>query len=203
MKDYRVTVKVRNARLMNALAEVGEVVGSKAALKIGISYAKLLALSNLKLAPIDNEGNIIPEVLKLCDFTNKMPFELFSVEQLVPLETNTAEIDMTAEDVEQLLIPSVGGGDPEKLLLDAQGVRTLHEMLETLSPRETKILKLRYGFDCPDHSRDEVGEIFGISGTRVQQLEAKALRKLQHSSRANHLRNAVDHLEFPEKKEKT
>ena len=201
MKDYRVTVKVRNARLMNALAEVGEVVGSKAALKIGISYAKLLALSNLKLAPIDNEGNIIPEVLKLCDFTNKMPFELFSVEQLVPLETNTAEIDMTAEDVEQLLIPSVGGGDPEKLLLDVQGIHKLHELVDTLTPRETKVIQLRFGFDCPDHTYEEVGQIFGVSRERIRQIEAKALRKLRHPSRANRLRETVDYLEFPEEKE--
>ena len=81
VKDYRVTIKVRNARLLNALAEVGETVGQKLADKLGISYMNLLALSNLKASPIDKDGNIRPIVLKLCEFTNKTPLELFSVDQ--------------------------------------------------------------------------------------------------------------------------
>ena len=47
VKDYRVTIKVRNARIINAFAEKDEQVGAIVAAKIGISYAKLLDLSNL------------------------------------------------------------------------------------------------------------------------------------------------------------
>jgi len=201
VKDYRVTIKVRNARLLNALAEVGETVGQKLADKLGISYMSLLALSNLKASPIDKDGNIRPIVLKLCEFTNKTPLELFSVDQLIPLETNTAEVDMTADDVEQLLLPSDGNGNPEKLLLDVQGIHKLHELVDTLTPRETKVIQLRFGFDCPDHTYEEVGQIFGVSRERIRQIEAKALRKLRHPCRADQLRETVDYLEFPEEKE--
>lgn len=201
VKDYRVTIKVRNARLINALAEVGEVVGSKAALKMGISYAKLLALSNLRASPIDKEGNLIPEVIKLCEFTNKLPLDLFSPDQIAPLETNTAEVDMTAEDVQQLLLPSSGGGNPESLLMDAQSSAALRGLLDTIAPREAEVVRLRCGIDCDEHTYEEIGKVFGIGKERVRQIEAKAMRKLRHPSRTNMLRNTIAHLALPEKKE--
>lgn len=201
IKDYRVTIKVRNARIINALEEVGEVVGQKVSDKIGISYAKLLALSNLKLSPIDKEGNIIPEVLKLCEFTNKMPLDLFSPDQIVPLEVNTADVDMTADDVQQLMLPTAGGGNPEKIMLDAQGYHKLNELLDTLTPRESKVLRLRFGIDCDEHSLDEIGKLFEVSKERVRQIESKALRKMRHPCRADQLGKVIDSLPFPDEKE--
>lgn len=199
-KDYRVTVKVRNARIINALAERGEVVGQIAATKIGIPYAKLLALSNIKLSPIDEEGNITPEVLKLCDYLNKMPLDLFSVEQIVPLKTNTAELDMSIEEVEMLMMPASERQNPEQLLANMQVNNALRFALETLTPREAKVLQLRFGVDCEDHTYEELGQIMGVSKERVRQIEAKAMRKLRHPSRAYPLQMTVPTLAFPEKK---
>lgn len=201
-KDYRVTVKVRNARIINALAEVGEVVGAKVSAKIGIPYSKLLALSNLAISPIDKDGNIIPEVLKICDFTNKMPLELFSPDQIVPLETNTAEIEMTADEVEILMLSSSGSINPEKLLSDSQSAQAIKDLLDTLTPRESKILKLRYGIDCDTHTYDEIGAVYEITGGRIQQIEAKALRKMRDPFRKDKLYMTVDSLPFSEKKNK-
>jgi RNA polymerase sigma factor (sigma-70 family) len=200
-KDYRVTVKVRNARIINALAEMGEVVGLKVSAKIGISYSKLLALSNLAVSPIDKDGNIIPEVLKICDFTNKMPFDLFSPDQIVPLETNTAEVDMTADEVEILMLSSSGAPNPEKLLGDSQSAKAISNLLDTLGPRESKIIKLRYGMDCDTHTYEEIGKVFGVTKDRIRQIEARALRKMRHPSRSKELYMTVDDLPFSEKKE--
>jgi RNA polymerase sigma factor (sigma-70 family) len=201
IKDYRVTVKVRNARIINALAEMGEVVGAKVSAKIGIPYSKLLALSNLAISPIDKDGNVIPEVLKICDFTNKMPLDLFSPDQIVPLETNTAEVDMTVDEVEMLMLSSSGAPNPEKLLGDLQGKKVIGDLLDTLTPRESKILKLRYGMDCDAHTYEEIGKVFEVSKDRIRQIEATALRKMRHPSRSRELYMAVDGLPFPEKKE--
>jgi len=200
-KDYRVTVKVRNARIINALAEMGEVVGAKVSAKIGIPYSKLLALSNLAISPIDKDGNVIPEVLKICDFTNKMPLELFSPDQIVPLETNTAEVEMTAEEVEILMLSSSGSHNPEKLLSDSQSAQAIKDLLDTLSPRESKILQLRYGMDCDTHTYEEIGKVFEVTKDRIRQIEAKALRKMRHPSRAKKLYMTVEDLPFSEKKE--
>jgi len=200
-KDYRVTVKVRNARIINALAEIGEVVGAKVSAKIGIPYGKLLALSNLTISPIDKDGNVIPEVLKICEFTNKMPLELFSPDQIVPLETNTAEVEMTADEVETLMLSSSGSHDPEKLLSDSQSAQAIKDLLDTLSPRESKILQLRYGMDCDTHTYEEIGKVFEVTKDRIRQIEAKALRKMRHPSRAEKLYMTVEGLPFAEKKE--
>jgi RNA polymerase primary sigma factor len=70
--------------------------------------------------------------------------------------------------------------------------RTAH-VLRTLSPREECILKMRFGLtDGSEHTLEEVGQNFQVTRERIRQIEAKALRKLRHSSRASRLRAFVD-----------
>lgn len=202
VKDYKVFVKVRNARILNAFAEKGESVGLIAANKIGISYQKLLDLSNLKLSPIKKDGSLLPEVEKLCEYLNKIPTDLFSVDQIYPLETNAAEIEMTAEEVEMLMFPASKNINPESFIAYNQAKNTLNELIESLTPRETEVMKLRFGIECDEHTYKKIGEILGVSIERVRQIEAKALRKLKHPSRANKLRLANLDLNFPEEEKK-
>jgi len=70
----------------------------------------------------------------------------------------------------------------------------IHKMLNTLSPKEERILRMRFGLgDETPHTLEEVGQIFGVSRERIRQIEAQALRKLKHPSRSNNLRSFVDH----------
>jgi RNA polymerase primary sigma factor len=58
-------------------------------------------------------------------------------------------------------------------------------MLRTLTPREEKIIKMRYGLeDGLEHTLEEVGQCFAVTRERIRQIEAKALRKLRHPSRS-------------------
>ncbi len=69
----------------------------------------------------------------------------------------------------------------------------IHKMLNTLSPKEERILRMRFGLgDETPHTLEEVGQIFGVSRERIRQIEAQALRKLKHPSRSNNLRSFVD-----------
>ena len=62
-------------------------------------------------------------------------------------------------------------------------------VLRTLSPREEKVLRMRFGMeDGSEHTLEEVGRCFDVTRERIRQIEAKALRKLRHSSRSNELR---------------
>ncbi|MBL8294692.1 MAG: RNA polymerase sigma factor RpoD [Bryobacterales bacterium] len=63
------------------------------------------------------------------------------------------------------------------------------EVLKTLSPREEKIIKMRFGLqDGSEHTLEEVGQQFAVTRERIRQIEAKALRKLRHPSRSHRLR---------------
>ena len=63
------------------------------------------------------------------------------------------------------------------------------KILSTLTPREEKVLRMRFGIDeKEDHTLEQVGEEFGVTRERIRQIEAKALRKLRHSSRSRHLK---------------
>jgi RNA polymerase primary sigma factor len=63
------------------------------------------------------------------------------------------------------------------------------EVLKTLSPREEKIIKMRFGLlDGSEHTLEEVGQQFAVTRERIRQIEAKALRKLRHPSRSHKLR---------------
>ena len=64
----------------------------------------------------------------------------------------------------------------------------VREVLKTLTPREEKVLKMRFGIDvASEHTLEEVGKDFGVTRERVRQIEVKALRKLRHPSRSNKL----------------
>ncbi len=66
----------------------------------------------------------------------------------------------------------------------------IHEMLETLSPREAKVLEYRFGLeDGKQRTLEEVGREFGVTRERIRQIEAKAIRKLRHPTRAKKLRD--------------
>ncbi len=70
--------------------------------------------------------------------------------------------------------------------------RTAH-VLRTLTPREEKIVKMRFGLeDGTEHTLEEVGRSFAVTRERIRQIEAKALRKLRHPSRSRKLRSFLD-----------
>ena len=67
------------------------------------------------------------------------------------------------------------------------------EILSSLTPREAKVLRMRFGIDMnTDHTLEEVGKQFDVTRERIRQIEAKALRKLRHPSRSEQLRSFLD-----------
>ncbi|MDO4426516.1 MAG: RNA polymerase sigma factor RpoD [Moraxella sp.] len=76
----------------------------------------------------------------------------------------------------------------------AAGLReATREVLDNLTEREAKVLKMRFGIDmASDHTLEEVGKQFDVTRERIRQIEAKALRKLRHPSRSEHLRSFLE-----------
>jgi RNA polymerase primary sigma factor len=75
-----------------------------------------------------------------------------------------------------------------------EGLReATRQVLAELSPREAKVLRMRFGIDMnTDHTLEEVGKQFDVTRERIRQIEAKALRKLRHPSRSEQLRSFLD-----------
>jgi RNA polymerase primary sigma factor len=67
------------------------------------------------------------------------------------------------------------------------------DVLGSLTQREAKVLRMRFGIDMnTDHTLEEVGKQFDVTRERIRQIEAKALRKLRHPTRSDHLRSFLD-----------
>jgi RNA polymerase sigma factor (sigma-70 family) len=86
-------------------------------------------------------------------------------------------------------IPAV---DPEEVVVKHEMHGVVAEMLDSLTPREAKVLRMRFGIDtAADMSLEEVGTCFGVTRERIRQIEAKAIRKLKHPQRIDILRQFI------------
>ena len=66
-------------------------------------------------------------------------------------------------------------------------------VLKKLSPREERIIRMRFGFEDGNQcTLEEVGQVFSVTRERIRQIEAKALRKLRHPSRSSHVRTFLE-----------
>jgi len=90
--------------------------------------------------------------------------------------------------IEDMNIPSPGDSATFEGLREAT-----EDVLAGLTPREAKVLRMRFGIDMnTDHTLEEVGKQFDVTRERIRQIEAKALRKLRHPSRSDQLRSFLD-----------
>ena len=178
MKDYRVTVKVRNNRLINAIAEAGGEPGGKWCSRNGLNYISVNDLINMTASPIRSDGSLRDVAAHLCDVLGKTPDDLWSAEQIYPLEKNFSDMEMDFEQIQSLTV----GGETTLLLdvtdIEAQERKTLlSSVLERLSPRRRDVLRMRFEDGL---TLDEAGKVLGITGFRVRQIEEDALRRLRH-----------------------
>lgn len=131
------------------------------------------------------------EIAERADLEPDRVREIFKIAQ----EVTSLEAPV-GEDKESFLgdfIPDEGQLSPvdaasKQLLKDH-----LDEVLSTLSDREAKVLKLRFGLEgTKQMTLEEVGKVFGVTRERIRQIEAKALRKLKHPSRRKKLQDYLD-----------
>ncbi len=130
----------------------------------------------------------IAEVAKLTNMDERKVMEIIRIAQEpVSLETPIGE-----EEDSHLgdFIKDEDQQDPEDAASLSMLKAQLESALDTLTPREMDVLKLRYGlFDGRNHTLEEVGQRFNVTRERIRQIEAKALRKLRHPSRSKRLRD--------------
>jgi RNA polymerase primary sigma factor len=100
------------------------------------------------------------------------------------LETPTGDGDSQLED----FIEDKKAVSPEEAVIRGNMVEQIQKILATLTPREEKVLRRRFGIgEETEHTLQEVGEEFGLTRERIRQIQAKALTRLRHSSRSKRL----------------
>jgi RNA polymerase primary sigma factor len=83
--------------------------------------------------------------------------------------------------------------NPSEAIVNLNLAEQCRRVLSTLTPREEKVLRMRFGIgEESDHTLEEVGQDFNVTRERIRQIEAKALRKLRHPSRSNKLKAFID-----------
>jgi RNA polymerase sigma factor (sigma-70 family) len=151
----------------------------------------------MKSAALDDEGYYRPEALRVADFLNCTPYDIYPPAQMRgTMKENTAQITANANEVDSLTssLRTLAFSPERKMILD-EAKRALKNVLMTLTPREQRILDLRFGLTYGEEKTlDEVGAMFGVHRERIRQIESKALRKMRHPSKSKELRANLNEL---------
>jgi RNA polymerase sigma factor (sigma-70 family) len=194
MKEYRVKVTVRNNLLLSAIEDAGYKSQAEFARSAGLTDTQVTALVGLRACPINNDGEFSKLAQAVMEVLGACPTDLWTEEQLtMRLKTSSAEGKLDQYQLRAALGKNASdliGFDvkqsSEEYLLDVK--KAVDEKLETLPPREKKILQLRFGIDAEEQTLEQVGDMFDVGRERIRQLEARALRKMRHPSRSDYLK---------------
>ncbi len=157
---------------------------------MGETVNKLIRVSRQLLQQLGREP-APEEIAKEMDITVERVREIMKIAQEpVSLETPIGEEEDShlGDFIEDQDAPAPADAASFMLLKEQ-----LEEVLDTLTPREEKVLRLRFGLDDGRaRTLEEVGQNFGVTRERIRQIEAKALRKLRHPSRSRKLKDFLD-----------
>ncbi len=126
------------------------------------------------------------------ELAEKMDYPAEKIERLLRLtkEPMSLEAPIT-EDSDSYIgdfIPNANSEKPDQLMFDASLRDQIQDVLSTLTPREEKVIRMRYGIGEKSHaSLEEIGLMFNLTRERIRQIEIKALRKLRHAKRRKRL----------------
>ncbi len=151
---------------------------------------KLIRVSRSLVQEIGREPTC-EEIAKKMDMpVNKVRKIIKIAQEPISLETPIGEEEDShlGDFIEDKLIPS-----PPETVIHINLREQIEEALKTLTEREAKVLKMRFGLgDGNEHTLEEVGQQFKVTRERIRQIEAKALRKLKHPTRSQKLKSFTD-----------
>ena len=191
--DFYAILKVQNGRIRKAMEDAGIPNAARLAERAGKSAACVGKLLNFKISPRrPGDGQWRAVTQAVCDALCVEPADIFPDHLSVTMDAN-----QMARYVERGQIPHADRRHlpaPDEAA-EAQELReTIDRLLQTLTFREREIVKLRYALDGGfEFTLDEVATIFDISTERVRQVEARAVRKMQHPARSKRLAPFVEH----------
>ena len=188
MNDYRVKITIRNERLLAAMEGMGYKSVAEFSRSQGLNGVKVNEIISGKIPPLDREGNpkeLTKEILEILNLTIE---KAFTEKQLKGFKKHTFEVKIEEEKLLQIISPAK---NQEIKVIEQEVKSKLSEILSTLTPREERIVRMRFGVGMnTDHTLEEVGLQFSVTRDRIRQIEDKALRKLKHPTVARKLMEA-------------
>lgn len=185
-KDYALQIRVRNNLLLTAIREEGYPSVLAFCRNHDLHPSRVGEYIALKEAPTALNGQWKSSFLKIATALRRLP------EDLVPkanreraLKKNSVEVEVSGQELVQVTAQlHLKALNPQKAMERKELVDGLQQALSCLSKRERQIIAERFGLeDGRERTLEEIGEKLGVSGTRIQQLEYRALRKLRHPER--------------------
>jgi predicted DNA-binding protein (UPF0251 family) len=141
-------------------------------------------------SPLTADGDLFPDAARLCDVLGKLPEDLWSNEQLYPLERNFSEMEMDHAQVVAMLPAEQQFYLPDFSNLEqAQTKKLVTQALSTLTPREQELIRMRFEEDL---TYEECAMRFDVTRERIRQIEGKAMMKLRHPTRIGMFVDALD-----------
>lgn len=180
MTDYRIEAKIRNARILKALEEIGET-PTGFAKKRNLNFGRMCKIVAMKIPATNSKGEWWPEVTALCEATNKIPQDLLTLRQMEGIGKTKTSVDVkedmleiSAEQVQRELLPS-----PEDRH-DAIMIATeLMDHMRSVYPREAKAVSMRND-GC---TLEEIAKELGVTRERIRQMTEKGYRCMRDYAR--------------------
>lgn len=204
-KAYRVKITVKNNLLLTAIEEAGYKSVAEFSRDIGLTAQEISAFVALRKAPINESGEFCFNAKKIMEALGAAPSDLWTTEQLnMKLKRNTTQDLFSAPTIQAILGGNVAqlegsvyeeAEKPEEVLGKKELKAELEKVLGTITPREAKVIELRFGLNgCEEHTLEEVGNMLNVNKERVRQIEAKALRKMRDPSRSKAFKDYAEDL---------
>ena len=188
MKDYRIKITIRKDRLLNAIENKGIPSVRQFCTLYKLNYNSIVKIISGKIKPLNNLGRPIRLVEQIIDILDISLEDAFTERQLKGFAKTNYEISVAEKELKQLVNPVKN--QEQKIIEQDVKLKILEAFSKRLSPREEKLIRLKYGFgDEKEHTLYELSSKFKISHARVGQILAKAERKLKHPSVSNNIIN--------------
>lgn len=195
--EYRVEIKVKNNNILKRIEDAGyKTVGEFCRLNESMKHkgSTIGEIINMKKSPLNSQGNFHPFLFEMADILSCSPESFFSDVQLhTAIESNKRTFQVNEAEMQFMLANTPDQKLLEDIVSEDDKIKSIEDSLDTLTPREQKVIELRFGLNGNDeHTLREIGEVFGVTSPRIRDIEAKALRKLRHPSRGGNLREFVE-----------
>lgn len=196
MKDYRIEIKVRNNAVLKRIEELGYENVPAFCRENNLHYQVVNEIIAFKAPFYRKKGQINGSIIRLANALQVLPDYIYPPERRgTPLQRNKYITEVNKADLMQVstsLRTDALPVDDRKMLDDFRP--TLQRlMIEGLTPKEHRVLDMRFGLTSgEEQTLEDVANTFNLSRERIRHIEAKAMRKMKHPARSRELREYIE-----------